>query len=298
MTHSPLTHRKPLQALPLLETGAADALRLSEKEMSLACASHNGEPIHVDTVLQWLEKINLSDDDLECGAHLPRRPEVLSAFVESGVDLKQAHNNCSGKHTSMLSHAMHLGEDPKGYIEYDHPVQERVRAALEDMYGYALSDAAWGRDGCSIPTMAVPTRCMAQAMAKFTNPEGLAPARAEACARISAAIMAEPYMIAGGGRCCTTIMAAAPGKLVAKTGAEGVYMAGLPGRNIGIALKARDGTGRATETALLHVLNGLGIFSDHAMQSIDGFLNPSLRNVNGFAVGEMRAVPWSDKAAF
>jgi L-asparaginase II len=289
---------KPLQALPLVETGAADAFNLEQKRLAMACASHRSEPIHVETALAWLAQLGLSDDSLECGAHYPRNPTVLSEFVKSGAALRQAHNNCSGKHSAMLSHAVHMGEDPTGYSKPDHPVQQRVTAALASMYGLDLKDAAMGIDGCSIPTLAVPTRAMAQAMAHFANPDKQPRDRAAACHRIADAMMAEPYMVAGRDSSTTSLMAAGKGKVVAKSGAEGIFMAGLPGRGLGIALKTRDGNGRAADTALLQILEALEVLDEKAKATLKDYLNPTLYNVNKFAIGELRVVGWSDRAPF
>jgi L-asparaginase II len=266
---------KPLQALPLLETGAADAFGLTGQEIALACASHNGEPVHVDGVLAWLGRLGLSDDDLECGAHPPRQEAVLAEFARSAAPLRQAHNNCSGKHAGMLTTAVHLGEPTKGYVGREHPVQRRVAAVLAELCGAALD--ACGIDGCGIPTFAVPLRNLALGMARL-------PAR-PAGRRIVQAMIAEPYMVAGRGRACTELMQAAGGAVALKTGAEGVYMAVLPDRGLGLALKARDGAGRAAELAVADLLARLGALPD-------GFARRPLRNVRGLVVGELRCAPF------
>jgi L-asparaginase II len=263
---------KPLQALPLVESGAADAFGLSPKELALACASHNGEPVHVEGVLAWLGRLGLSDDDLECGAHLPRQEPVLAEFVRSGAKLRQAHNNCSGKHAGMLATAVHLGEPTKGYIGREHPVQRRVAAAMGELCDCRLDD--FGIDGCGIPTFALPLRNLALGMARLADrPAGR---------RIVDAMIAEPYMVAGRGRACTELMQAGKGAVALKTGAEGVYMATLPERGLGLALKARDGAGRAAEMALAKLLAKLGALPEE-------LAHRPLRNVRGLTIGELRA---------
>lgn len=266
---------KPLQALPLLETGAADAFGLTSREIALACASHNGEPVHVETVLAWLARVGLDDDDLECGAHPPRQELVLAAFAKSGAALRQAHNNCSGKHAGMLTTAVHLGEPTAGYIGREHPVQRRVAAAMAEICGATLAD--FGVDGCGIPTFALPLRGLALGMARLPErPAGR---------RIVQAMIAEPYMVAGQGRACTELMQAAGDAVALKTGAEGVYMAALPAKGLGLALKARDGAGRAAEVAVAELLTRLGALPG-------GFSRRPLRNVRGLAVGELRCAPF------
>jgi L-asparaginase II len=245
---------KPLQALPLIETGAADALGLSNKQIAIACGSHTGEDVHVSTAMDWLESLGLDDSALECGGHLPRNLQVCCAFARSGEPLRQANNNCSGKHAGMLSHALHCGDNPSGYIALGHPVQKRVASCLSEMYGVSLDRAPVGIDGCGIPTFAVPIKNMALSMARLANPVGLDPDRAESCRRIATAMMAEPYMVAGRDRACTQIMEACGGRAVVKVGAEGVYMAGVVGGGVGIAIKARDGAMRAAEVAVAALL--------------------------------------------
>lgn len=294
----PRSANKPLQAIPLVESGAADAFDLPDLNVSLACASHAGEKIHVDTVLAWLDKLGLSDDDLECGGHYARNPKVLLEFFKSGAPVRQANNNCSGKHSGMLTHAVHLGDPTKNYIEPDHPVQQRITRTLGEMYGVDMSNAQVGTDGCSIPTYAIPTRAMALGMARFTNPDGLDNDRANACRRIARAMMAEPYMVGGMDSFCTKLMAAAKGKVAAKTGAEGVYMAGLPSKGLGIALKCQDGNGRAAEIALAAILDRYDVLAEDERQKIAVYLKAPVMNVNGLTVGRMRAVSSAAAAPF
>ncbi len=294
----PRSANKPLQAIPLAETGAADAFALEDKHLSLACASHNGERVHVETVLSWLDRIGLNDDDLECGGHYARNPKVLLDFAASAAPLRQANNNCSGKHAGMLSHAVHAGDKPKGYIEPDHPVQQRVTAVLGEMYGVDMSQAPRGVDGCGIPTYAVPVRAMAAGMARFANPDALSPDRAAACRRIAGAMMAEPYMVAGMDRFCTELMAAANGRVTAKTGAEGVYMAGLPDRGLGIAMKTHDGNGRASEAVLAAALVRLDALDETMRETLADRINTPVANVRGRTVGEIRPVNAAAAAPF
>jgi len=294
----PRSASKPLQALPLVESGAADAFGLGAKELALACASHSGEPVHVETVRAWLGRLGLSEADLECGAHPPRGGMPLEHFIRSGTALGPAHNNCSGKHSGMLSHAVHRGEPIAGYVEHEHPVQRRVAAALGELCGVDLANWPRGVDGCSIPTFAIPLESLALGLARFANPDALAPERQAACRRLAAAMWEEPYMVAGLGRCCTAILGAAAGRVVAKTGAEGVYVAGLVGRGLGLAVKARDGAGRAAEVALLALLVHLAALDEAARTALAPFAAPEVRNVRGRVVGRLAAAGWRPWSAF
>lgn len=245
LTH-PRSAVKPLQALPLVETGAADAFELGPVQLALACASHNGEPGHVAAVDAWLARIGCSADDLECG--------VEQAHRELDPAATASWNNCSGKHAGFLTVARHLGVDPAGYIRPDHPVQELVRAALAETTRTALDPAEAGIDGCGIPVHPMPLHAIATAAAGFGTPSEWPEGRADAARRLAEAMVAEPWFVAGTGRLCTDLLAAAGGDVVVKVGAEGVQLAAIPRLGLGIALKAEDGSRPASEVALGHVL--------------------------------------------
>ncbi|MEZ5935946.1 MAG: asparaginase [Alphaproteobacteria bacterium] len=278
---------KMLQAIPLVETGAADRFGLSPEELALACASHGGEPRHVEAVAAWLERLGLSADDLECGAHPPSHAPSARALAGSGRAPTGLHNNCSGKHAGMLTLARHLGVATGGYIRPDHPVQQVIDAALEALTGVSPWPAP-AIDGCGVPTYAVPLGNLVAAMARFASPGGLPPSRAAACRRLAKPMMQHPYMVAGDGRACTLIMQALPGVLV-KTGAEGVYAAALPERGLGLALKVEDGASRASSVALIALLDRLGALDDSARQHLHPIARPLLKNHAGTTVGHIQA---------
>ena len=277
---------KPLQALPLLETGAAEAFDLSDAEIALACASHSGEARHVDTVAAWLARIGCAPEDLECGVHLPYNEAAMVALLRSGAEPSTLHNNCSGKHTGFLSIARHLGVPTKGYIRYDHPVQQRILGVLESMTGLDLSDAPRGIDGCGIPVIAIPLGNTALAMARLADPHDQPEARQAASARILRAMAADPFMVAGSERYCTRAMQILKGRAVIKTGAEGVYCGAIPGEGLGFAIKADDGATRAAEAVCGALLKRLGVLDE--AESIA--LSETLRNRAGVEVGRLRPV--------
>jgi len=279
---------KMIQALPLIETGAADAYGLTSMELALACASHSGEPKHVSTVTAWLERIGLDHTALECGSHWPTNEEATRGMAARGETPCALHNNCSGKHTSMLTHARHLKEDPKGYIGIGHGVQRRVAAAIGDLTGVNMAGIPVGIDGCAIPTFALPLRAFAHGLARMASGSGLSADRAEAAKRLLAAMGTHPDMVAGTGRFDTTFMAAIKGRITTKGGAEGVWAAALPDHGIGIALKSTDGTGRAGEIALIEALKTLDLLRPEEVDAIAPLARPTLRNRNGMAVGEIR----------
>jgi L-asparaginase II len=279
---------KPLQALPLIASGAADAFGLGDRELALACGSHHGEPIHVEAVRRWLARIGCDEQDLECGAHRPNDPAAADALVRTGEAPSALHNNCSGKHAGFLSAARHLGEETRGYIAPDHPAQRRVIRAVEAMTGLDLADAPRGTDGCGIPVVAIPLAGLARAMARMADPRDVPPELAAASARLLAAMRAEPLMVSGSTGFATALLRAAGGQVCAKPGAEGVYAAVLPHLKVGIALKVEDGAGRAGEVALGAILSRLGALDRAAAASLAGRFEPLVRNVAGAVVGAIR----------
>ena len=284
---------KPLQALALIESGAADAFDLAPAELALACASHTGEPGHADGVLAWLKRMGLGEADLECGAHPPMGEEARFALQATGVEPGARHNNCSGKHAGMLAVAKRLGVPTAGYIRADHPAQRLVRQTVGEMADCALADAPAGTDGCGIPTLAMPIEAMARAFARLADPSALSPARAEAVRRIRAAIAAHPDMVAGRGRFCTAVMAAGGESVLVKTGAEGVFCAALPEAGLGLALKIDDGATRASECAIAALLLRFGAADGPAEAVLAGHTQRILRNWAGAEVGMVRsAADW------
>ncbi|HYD32108.1 MAG TPA: asparaginase [Azospirillaceae bacterium] len=285
---------KPLQAIPLVETGALDALGLTEAELALACASHNGEARHTRLVGSWLAKIGLSVADLECGAHAPYDEETAAEMIRAGETPTALHNNCSGKHAGMLSTAKHRGEPVRGYVRFDHPVQQRILGTLEQMCGVDLSRAPRGVDGCSIPTIAVPLGSLALAMARIAEPKDLPDARARAVTRIRHAWGAHAPLIGGTTAFDTRVMqAASPGRILVKSGAEGVCCAVLPRLKLGIALKIEDGSARARAVAMAALLRYCKELAGESHETLDPFAVERLTNRAGVEVGQVRpAAGW------
>ena len=274
---------KPLQAIPLVESGAAAAFGLSDAEIALACASHRGEPRHVETVTAWLARIGCSIEDLECGAHPPYHAASHRALIAAGEQPGAVHNNCSGKHAGFLTLARHLNAPTAGYIRIEHAVQQRVLGLLEVMTGLDLGAAPRGLDGCGIPVIGISLGNLALAMARLADPQDQPEARQAACARIRGAIAAEPFMVSGTGGFATRVMAKTQERALIKGGAEGFYCGALPELGLGIALKVDDGAGRAAEVVMAALLARFGI--GEAERELRA---QPLRNHAGTEVGELR----------
>ena len=286
---------KILQALPLVGSGAADALGLDDAELALACASHRGEPRHAQTAAGMLAKAGLDAQALECGAHWPYDEAAARALAAQGRGPSALHNNCSGKHAGFLCLACTLHGDKadlrryaRGYVDPGHPVMREVGAALQATTGHDLADTPCGTDGCSIPTYAIPLRRLALAFARVGAGVGLSPSHALAAARLRRAVAAAPFMVAGTGRFDTRVMERLGERVFCKVGAEGVYCAALPERGLGVAIKIDDGNNaRACEVVMAALIERCVTLDDADATFVRGLSEPRLHNWNGIEVGRL-----------
>lgn len=277
---------KALQALALVESGAADRFSFGDEELALACASHSGEPGHVAGVERMLAKAGLDATSLACGAHYPIYQPAAAALGQSAPSA--LHNNCSGKHAGFICAACAMGVPHADYWRPVHPVQREVRSILEALTGTALGEDVCAIDGCSVPTWAIPLQNLASAFAKFGSGRGLAPERARAAARLRAACAQKPWYVAGTGRFCTELMQLCGASVFVKTGAEGVYCGALPDQGLGIAIKCDDGAGRAAQAVIAAMIARFLPMADAKRAALAPFVRPTLRNWNGFEVGAVR----------
>lgn len=278
---------KSLQALPLLESGAADAFGFDDRNLALALASHSGEPRHVDVASDGLAKIGLTSDSLLCG---PQKPANTSADASA----ERIINNCSGKHVGFLAVAVQLGLDPSSYLDPNSGAQSMVRSAVAEMTDTTADELGGATDGCSAPTFRMPLVGLATGLARMTNPDSLAPPRAEACRRLTKAAMRHPVLVAGTHeRFCTDLIAATRGRIFGKIGAEGVYTFGVVGESIGFAGKADDGDCRGLYPVMLDLLQRRGLVSAAELSELARWAGTSLRNWDGIEVGHVHiTAPW------
>ena len=286
---------KVLQALPLVESGAADQFGLSDEELALACASHGGEEVHAQTAASMLAKAGLDVDALECGAHWPYEDAATKNLARSGQVPSALHNNCSGKHAGFVCLGCGLAGSAdrrgflRGYVQPVHAVMREVTAAIQAATGYDLSSTAVGTDGCSIPTYAVPLRHLAHAFARVATGVGLCAGHARAAQRLRQAVARAPFMVAGTGRFDTRVMQLLGERLFCKVGAEGMYCAALPSLGLGVAIKMDDGNNaRACEVVMAAVILSLVQMNDTERDFISGLATPTLMNWNGIEVGALR----------
>ena len=278
---------KPFQALPLVSEGVVEEYGFSDQELAVCCASHNGEPAHVETVLGLLQRIGGSEDDLACGPQAPYYKPAASALRAAGRAATRIHNNCPGKHAGMLALAGQLGAEKRGYRRADHPVQMRIRREISEWTGVGSDDLQAAIDGCGVLTYALPLTGMALAYARLVaaaNREPGSPA-----GRVVGAMTGEPYYVAGSGRLETDLMNLGD-RFVAKIGAEGVYCVGVRERSWGLAIKIEDGNQRGTGPAVVEFLSQMELISeDEVVGSLADHHIGAVTNTLDEPVGELRS---------
>jgi L-asparaginase II len=286
---------KPFQALPLIESGAAEHFGLSLKQIALACASHAGSHEHEETAEAIQKAVGIEEADLLCGVHIPADKEAARMLAVEGKDPRPNQHNCSGKHSGMLALARYLNAPTEQYLEFDHPVQRRILTALAEMCDIHEADVVLGVDGCSAPNFALPLAAAAKGVARLADPTGLPDARAKACRTIFEAMITHPEMVAGRGRFDTRLMQIAGGKILSKAGAEGYQAVAIaPGAlaadspAMGFVAKIADGSSRAVRPVTLEVLKEIGALGNAELAELAEFSARSLYNYRGIEIGEAR----------
>lgn len=273
---------KPIQAAAAWDAGACDAFGFGVDEIALACASHGGEPEHVAVARRALALCGAGEEDLACGPHEPLYAPAARALAAAGERPGRIHNNCSGKHASMIALARHLGAPVRGYHVVGHPVQGAMGEALAAWAELDVARLQTATDGCGVVTFQLPLRALATAYARW----GVADAGPR---RVREAVAARPHLLAGTGRLCTAVTRVTGGQVLAKVGAEGVYCACVPASGLGIALKAPDGSRRAADAALAALLAACGAVSRAAAEELRALACPPVLNTRGEVVGAIVA---------
>jgi L-asparaginase II len=287
---------KPFQALPFVERGVFEHLKLDLRQLAIMCASHSGTDEHVDVVQDLLSSHQLSQDSLRCGVHTPFDKATAKRLISEGKESQTLRNNCSGKHTGMLLHAQAMGISLHDYLEREHPVQQAIIEVIGEMSGVDTTDIRVGTDGCSAPNFAVPLVAAALAYARLMDPSELEEKRALACRTIVEAMRENPVMVAGHGRFDTSLMQVGGPRLISKGGAEGYQAVGLSsgvlpdGYAAGLTLKVHDGDlgKRARGLVTLTVLQSLGVINDSEIENMKAFDERRLYNFMGLDVGCIR----------
>ena len=282
----PRSAMKPLQAIALIEllnkTNKQDSITAAQ--IALICASHNGEEFHSKAVKSLLAKFEINHEELICGAHWSLEQESLIEQVRTFEQPDKTHNNCSGKHAGMIILAKLLTGEGKNYAEVNHQAQKLILRKLQIMTGENLLEYVTGIDGCGAPVYRAPLRSWARAFALFAGGGELPANIRETCSIIRQSIAKNSYSIAGKNRACSVINKTYGEAITAKVGAEGVYSAAFHDSQLGLMLKARDGSKRGAEVALGAILKILGypVFED-----VEPYFRPQILNWAGSKVGDI-----------
>ncbi|MEQ1643354.1 MAG: asparaginase [Pyrinomonadaceae bacterium] len=284
---------KAFQLIPCITSGAADAFEFNEEEIALAAASHSGEPMHVEIAARMLTKAGFAESELRCGSHLPFSTAATAEIQRSGEQPTQLHNNCSGKHAAMLAFAKHIGADTATYDSPDNRIQKRILRCIADFTELPEETIAIGIDGCAAPNFALPVAAMAKSFINLIAPTRFPELTQAACQRIVAAMMNHPELIGGSERLDTMLMRVAPGQLISKVGADGVWLCGiLPSERwptgLGIALKIADGDDYLSRPVVaVDILHQLGVLSLNVLSDMSPM---PIKNRRGEVVGSVTAV--------
>ncbi len=281
---------KPFQAMPVIESGAADLFQMGPKDVAIICASHGGEPMHVELVQDLLRRIEAEPQHLICGVHPPSHRESAQQLLIAGQEPQVLHNNCSGKHTGMLALARALEAPLEGYEKPEHPVQQAIRRNVAYMTGLFEPNLETGTDGCGVPTFFLSLDRMAYSFARLVDPRGLEPAKAGSALIVSEAMRAHPELVSGTGRLEVRLAEASNHRFVSKGGAEAVFCLGIPDRGLGVAIKIESGDSRAMPTVVVTVLKQMGVLSQGELMELEPLLHPDIFNHSGTLVGEIRPV--------
>lgn len=278
---------KPFQALPFLCGGGPARFGFDTREIALMCASHSGEPMHVNTVQSMLRKAGCDEHHLRCGCHVPIHYAVEDRHPRADMHFTQLHNNCSGKHAGFLAYCVQHGQPLDSYLDPTHPLQQAIRRKLGEVAGVAESELKMGIDGCSAPNYALPLSRLAFAYAQLAQGRAAA-TDGEAMDVLFGAMTSHPELVSGTGRVDLAFMQAMPGDWVAKGGAEAVQAIGIRSAGLGIAIKVADGNSRALYPATISVLQQLGLLGPSGAPMLAEWIRPKIRNLKGVQTGEIR----------
>ncbi len=274
---------KPLQALPIITSGAADKFQLTPSELAVMCGSLSGQDFHLTAITSILEKIELDESALNCGIHRPSHRPTARKLQQEGKKPSPLHNNCAGKHVAMLTLCVYHGWPLENYISPEHPLQQLILDTVSSLTEVPVAQIGIGIDGCGVPVFFLPLANLARAYAKLTS-------RVDpAINRLLEVSLANPEMIAGSERICTDIMQALGKKVFAKTGAEGGYAMSLMEQGWGVGIKIEDGSTRALNPVIVETLKQLGVLSREDETRLKTYHHPLIVNHRKETVGAIKA---------
>lgn len=282
----PRSALKFFQQIPLLCSDAVEHFGFTEKEIALFCGSHNGEKQHIETVRSILNKIGLDESYLMCGPQMPTLKEDQYELIKGNLQALRIHNNCSGKHAGFLAYCVYKNWPLDNYIDPSHPLHLEILDVIADFHEYPKELIQQGIDGCSAPIFAFPVYNQAIAYKNLISPIRFDESVQKACKTMVDAIVHYPEMIAGEKRYCTDLMRQSEGKLIGKTGADGVYSIGIRDLNLGVCIKVDDGKMGPQYNIAQAVIEQLGILNDEANVCLRHYVRQENKNFGGLCTGE------------
>jgi len=292
---------KPFQALAILETGVAEKFGFGDADVALISGSHNCEEKHISRVRAMLQKVGVTEQDMNCGGHPSLSKVINTGWIKSDFVPTAVYSNCSAKHVGMLAAAKALGVGIENYHLPTHPVQLKIKQVHEDFAGLKPDELRWVIDGCNAPSPALPLQNMALMFAKLAHAselsEDLDGPSIRNQRRLYHAMAAHPYMVGGDSRFCTDFMGSSPGFWVGKLGAEGCYGVGIRecqqtrdlGANggLGIAVKIEDGNIDILYAALIEILTQLNLGNKEVRDGLKKAYCTMPRNTMGIETGHL-----------
>jgi L-asparaginase II len=280
---------KPLQALPFVQGGGVGHFGLTAANLALLCASHSGEPMHVEQVDQILAKAEVGYQRLQCGCHVPYFAELGAWPPPAPGSYDQRHHNCSGKHSGLLAYCVQNALDLESYLDPAHPLQQAIRAYVAEAVGLQEHQLAMGIDGCSAPNYAMPLAHLARGFARLAS-GARDPRFGESFVQLADAMTAHPDLVSGTGRNDLAFMQAGRGDWVSKAGADGVQVVASRSRGEALALKIADGNKVALFAATVAALDQLGWLDALQREQLRPWRSETIKSIQGAPVGERKAV--------
>ncbi len=278
---------KPIQAVPVYESGAVDHFGFTVSGQAILCGSHNGSERHVAQAKENLDKIGLDESYLKCGIHPPSEYRIRNILPRREETFSPLQHNCSGKHSGQLALALQMNCDPARYLEFDYDVQQRVFETVCQIYEMKPGDVKIGTDGCSLPNFGMPLRNMAIAFANIITGKTSIAGHEKVFERIVTAIQTDPFMVSGDGRFDLALMQALPNEIICKVGGEAVECVGIAEKGWGLAAKVSDGNVRGLYPAVVEALRQLEILPEDRLSFVEDFVMPKLRNYRDIHYGDV-----------
>ncbi|MGH7643081.1 MAG: asparaginase [Candidatus Dormibacteria bacterium] len=274
---------KPFQAASFVETGTAAALGLSDESIAIACASHLGEPGHVQAARRILEAAGLEESALQCGVHLPGDPTAAAELLRRGQSPTPIYNNCSGKHSAMVATCVHQGWPLESYLERQHPLQAEIADRIARHAGLEAEELPFGVDGCGLPTFGLSLQNFAGALARAAGSD-------PAFQKCQAAMAKHPWLIRGTGAFDSILVRAEGPKFTAKGGAAAIFGAVARDGSWALVIKLESGAPAGLPQVATEALQQLGHLERSLPQELTELVSIPVTNWVGTPVGEIKTL--------